>query len=129
MFERPGAIRGLYCASTLVGLGQVALATRDVAQAKDYFRQALGPFGRAAYETAHAIAAMAEALLQEGDIERAAELLAFVEQLPATWHAVRQRAAQLLRELEAELPADVFTAAVGRGRGRELDEVVAELAA
>jgi hypothetical protein len=129
LFERPGAVRGPDFASTLVGLGQVALATHDVAQAKGYFRQALGPFGRAAWETAHAIEAMAEALLQEGDIERAAELLAFVVELPATWHEVRQRVAQLLRELEAELPPDVFAAAVGRGRSRELDDVVAELTA
>jgi tetratricopeptide (TPR) repeat protein len=127
MFERPGAIRGLYCTSTLVDLGQVALASRDVAQAKGYFREALGPFGRAAYETAHAVEAMAEALLQEGDIERAAELLALVAELPATWHEVRQRASQLLRELEAELPHEAFAAAVARGRGRQPDDVVAEL--
>ena len=74
-----------------------------------------------------AIATLAQVCAAEGDMLRAAELLAFVVAHPATAHRVRQPTARLLAELEAELPAEQFAAAAARGRARELDEVVAEL--
>jgi hypothetical protein len=60
------------------------------------------------------------------DRTRAAELSAFVLAHPATNHRVRRSTAQLLAELEVDLPPDQFVAAAARGRPRELDEVAAE---
>jgi hypothetical protein len=71
---------------------------------------------------------MAEVGLSEGRLASAVELLAFLQAWPPTPFAVRERAASLLAELEAELPAAEFAAAVARGRARPVDEVVAELA-
>jgi tetratricopeptide (TPR) repeat protein len=126
-FDQPGMAPANFLASALIGLGHVAYHLRDLGQARQHFQEALRTPGRAAWETMNAIAGMAQVIAAEGDTTRAVELLAFVAQHPFTSHATRQRATQLLRELEAELPADVFAATVGRRRSRELDEVVAEL--
>jgi tetratricopeptide (TPR) repeat protein len=127
LFERPGSGPGLYLASAVVGLGQVALAMHETDRAKGHFRQALNTTGRAAWETAQALAGMAQAIQQEGDLVYATELLACVESWPAAWHETRQQVTQVLRELAVQLPPNVFAAAVERGRSRQVDDVVAEL--
>lgn len=129
LFRRPGSGPGLHLASALVGLGQVALVEGDIAGSKALIRQALSLSCWAAWEAAQAIAGMAEALVAEGEAERAAELLAFVEAWPAAWHETRRRAARRLRELESGLRPDVFAAAVAQGHGRQIDELVAGLVA
>jgi tetratricopeptide (TPR) repeat protein len=126
-FDQPGMAPANFLASALIGLGHVAYHLRDLGQARQHFQEALRTPGRAAWETMNAIAGMAQVIAAEGDTTRAVELLAFVAQHPFTSHATRERAEQLLAELKAELPAEAFTAAIGRGRSRELDEVVAEI--
>ena len=46
---------------------------------------------------------------------------------PATWQTIKDRAARLQAQLEADLPREVVTAAQERGKSRQLAEVVAEL--
>ena len=72
---------------------------------------------------------MAHAVQQEGNVAYAAELLACAESWPAAWYETRQQAAHALNELAAQIPPDVFAAAVTRGRTRQIDDVVAELVA
>ncbi len=68
-----------------------------------------------------------------GRFERAVELLALVVEHPASHLArlrgvrIRDSAQSLLVNLEADLPHEVYAAAFKRGRGLELDEVVADL--
>jgi tetratricopeptide (TPR) repeat protein len=58
---------------------------------------------------------------------QALELLALVVGQPATWQAIKDRAARLQAQLEADLPPEVVAAAQERGKTRPLAEVVAEL--
>ena len=60
---------------------------------------------RSPEETAAAIAGMARVLSREGEIERTAELLAFVANWPATPYAIRSRAEKTLREMESPVVA------------------------
>ena len=66
---------------------------------------------RSPEETAVAIAGMARVLNREGEIERAAELLAFVANWPATPYTIWSAVAKTLREVETQLPPDLFAAA------------------
>ncbi len=58
---------------------------------------------------------------------KALELLALVIGHPAPWQAIKDRAARLQAQLEADLPPEVVTAAQERGKSRPLAEVVAEM--
>jgi hypothetical protein len=60
---------------------------------------------------------------------RALELLAFVAKSPLSWHAIQQKAAAALPEMESALPPEEFAAAVARGEARSLDDVIAEILA
>ena len=57
----------------------------------------------------------------------AVELLALLVDRPLCWQVFRERAALLMAELEAELPADAVVAAKQRGRKRTLQATVAEI--
>jgi tetratricopeptide (TPR) repeat protein len=125
--ERAGMAHDYHTPIALGGLGRAALAMGDGVGASEYLRRSLRCPVYWARDRIEAIATMAQVFAAEGDVLRAAELLAFVVAHPATAHRVRQPMARLLAELEAELPAEQFAAAAARGRARELDEVVAEI--
>jgi hypothetical protein len=74
-----------------------------------------------------AISVMAQIFLAQGKMEAAAELCGFLLAWSATTYAVRGRVAKAMQELETWLPPDRITAAVARGRARQVDDVVAEL--
>jgi hypothetical protein len=56
--------------------------------------------------------------------ERAAGLSAFVIYHPAAWHETRERAKDLLAQIEARLPADRLDLAQERGQRADLEAVV-----
>jgi predicted ATPase len=58
---------------------------------------------------------------------KALELLALVIGHPAPWQPIKDRAARLQAQLEAELPPEVVAATLERGKIRPLAEVVAEM--
>ena len=66
-------------------------------------------------------------MAEEGEKERALELLALVLHHPISWQWAKDRAAPLVAQLEAELSPDVAAAAWERGRASDLEETVAEL--
>jgi predicted ATPase len=125
--EHMGMVRDYHTPIALAGAGRAVLAQGQLAAAKDYQRQALRCPVYWVHDRIEAVATLAQIYALEGDVLRAVELLAFAVAHSATAHRVRQPMARLLAELEAELPAERFSAAVARGRARELDEVVAEL--
>jgi hypothetical protein len=122
-----GALPDTRYSVSALGLGQVALAEDKLETAVTWVRRVLASTARSANVTTGAVLLMAEIERSQGGAEPAAELLGFVAHSPLAWHATRQKALAALRELEAELPPDVYTAAVARGEGRELEELVAEL--
>ncbi len=69
----------------------------------------------------------------QNNLEEAVELLALVIEHPTSnqtrWleGRIRDSAKGLLAELEAELPPETYSTALERGRGLELDEIVASL--
>lgn len=71
--------------------------------------------------------------MAKGDSEEAAELLAFVLQHPASHESrllegrIEDSATDLHAKIEDELPQEIYTSALERGQGLELDEVVAGL--
>ncbi len=113
--------------AALLGLGRTALAMGDTPLAKHKFQQVLAAAGRAACETMEAIAGLARGLCDEGQSQRAAALLALVEESPATAHATRLLARGWLSELETALSPNLFTQAIGLGSQRRVEEVILEL--
>jgi tetratricopeptide (TPR) repeat protein len=126
--DRAGMAMDSHVVVALVGLGRAALAMGERGQAERHLRHALRCPLYYMHDRIEAVTTLAQVFAQEGDVLRAVELLAFAVAHPATAHRVRQPMSRLLAELEAELPADQFAAAVARGRARAIDDVVAELA-
>ena len=75
-----------------------------------------------------ALAGLAQVRVMRGECARAVELLAFVVAHPFTSHHARQPMIRLLAKLEGEQSPEVFASAAARGRNRQLDEVIAEIA-
>ena len=82
---------------------------------------------RSPEETAAAISGVARVLGREGEVARAAELLAFVANWPATPYATWSAVKKTLLEVESQLTPDLLATATARGRARLADDVVAEL--
>ena len=112
----------------LGGLGRATLALGDRTRARNFSQRALRCPVYWVHDRIEAIATLAQVFAAEGDVLAAVELLAFAVAHPATAHRVRQPLIRLLAELEAELPAEEFGAAVARGWARQVDEVVVGLA-
>ncbi len=122
-------------------LGAAACGQGDFQASRNYLLQAL-KMARETENHAHAMNILfffASLLLKEshnaagpepsGHPQRfkALELLAFVIARPETWQPIRDRAARLLAEAEAELAGDLTTIAKARGQRRTMEEVVTEL--
>jgi len=113
----------------LFKLGHAVFALGDTRWAAECFRQALreameAPFVPVALGALVGIASLST---EEGELQRAAELVSLALHHPAIYHQDRVRAQGLLAELEAELPPDALAAAMARGQAQELQEVTAEL--
>jgi tetratricopeptide (TPR) repeat protein len=122
-FERLGIVGALYYASSVIGLGNVALARHDPSRAGVHFREALTATACAAWEKMDAIAGMAEVFAQQGDPICAARLFTLVADHPFTAHETRQRAVRRLAEAESGLLAEREHSAPN------LDDAVRELIA
>jgi tetratricopeptide (TPR) repeat protein len=112
-----------------VGRGCAALALGQVQEAGQWLREGL----RAAMEiefvgvAQRALIGLAELLGNEGNLDRAAQLLSLALRHPATTHMDRQDAQRLLHELEAKMLPAAFAFATEHGEMLDLEEVVAEL--
>ena len=128
LYRHIGAAGSIGFAYPLLGQGQVALATGDLAGAKAAVRRVLGRRARSAQVTATAILCMADIQFKDGRLDQSVELCAFLLAWPATPFATKEAAARVLEQLTAQLPPDPFAAARDRGQARQIDEVVAALA-
>ena len=68
-------------------------------------------------------------LTKAGAGERAVELLALTLHHRSSWQISKDRATDLLNELESALPANIVATALERGQARDLETTVAELLA
>jgi tetratricopeptide (TPR) repeat protein len=110
-------------------LGDIALTTGDLQEARQYYHQGLAlavdkPFAQL---KVYVLLGPARWLAQFGEVERAAELAALALHHPDSVEEVQDKARQLLAGLESQLPPDAFAAAQERGRARDLEATLAEL--
>jgi hypothetical protein len=100
-------------------------------EARQYFIQALERSQRAHMQSRaiRALVGIANLLADDGEKEKALELLSMVLQHPMSWQMEKDRAAELQSVLEDELSPQIIAAAKERGRARDLDVTVAELLA
>lgn len=130
---------------SLIGLSEAALGMGDFQAARDCLLEALAseaanipPFSLGVLAKAWAMylkkqadwagaTSGPEALANLEQKKQAVEILSLVMAHPATWQVHKDRVAPLLAELEAELPPEVFAAAQGRGKARDLWATAEEL--
>ena len=112
----------------LDGLGQVTLALGDFAGAEHHLYEALYVAStQIIHVTFSILIGMAELLLQTGQPARGVELLALALHHPAGHSEIKARAEAVHNRYEADLPRDVFAAAIERGKTLDLDTVVAQI--
>ncbi len=116
-------------AHALGSLGGVAGALGDFSLAWQYTQEGLQIAREIGSISATLFDLLSTAVLlsRQGEPEQAAEIAALVYHHAATNRETKNRAAQLLRELAAQLPATVFTETQTRGQARQLAEVTAEI--
>jgi hypothetical protein len=100
----------------------------EFCEADDYLRQSIRLFEAIGqtWEVVVNVACIAEIRITQDQEEKAIEFLILAQQYD-TREIIRDRIADLLNLLRTELPADVFDTAVERGKGLDLDEVIAEM--
>jgi DNA-binding SARP family transcriptional activator/predicted ATPase len=115
----------------LAGLGRVACVQADVGRSRRYFQKALAVAMEAerAVEAMEVLIGLTHLLISESAPAQAVELLGFAVHHPATRHAARSEAQELLVDLKTELAPDAFDAAMARGRTRDLEDVASEVLA
>jgi hypothetical protein len=124
--ERSGGAEHSGYGDAAVTLGRVALAEGKLEETATWARRALSSPARRTDATAGALQLLADIRRVRGDPEAAAEILALIAHRLPLAHATRREIAASLRELESELSPGDYAAAVARGEGRELEELVAE---
>jgi len=110
-------------------LGHAASQAGADMQAQRYFREAVkaGMEIRAIPWVLDVMAGFATTTARAGNRERALELLAFVLRHPACLEETKNRAGQLLAELESLLSAHVISLAWERGSMRTVEDVAPEI--
>ncbi len=120
-----------YVIVNLLSLGALYHTTGDTTSARHSFREALllAREMQAGSLLTQAIFSIAKTLLDDGELTRAIEMFAFLEQHPTTRMEDRDEARQLCEDLQSELPGEVFAASVDKGKTFQLDLLVADLLA
>jgi predicted ATPase/DNA-binding SARP family transcriptional activator len=128
-FAEIGLLGGIDFA--LSNLGTIACTLGDYAEARRQFHKILeSNLGRDVlhYQTVPwGLVGMAEVLYQEEQPEEAIELIEQVLRHPKAWQEAKDRATNLLAELQAILPPEVVAAAQERSRTGDLRTTVARL--
>ena len=106
-----------------------AIESGDMEQAKEHLYTAL----KAATQAAHVstildvLASIAQLAARMGHQKRAAELLAYVAQHPASSFQTHNNGERLLAELRSQLPPEAIAAANERNQDKTLEDVVDQL--
>ncbi|MBI5563548.1 MAG: tetratricopeptide repeat protein [Chloroflexi bacterium] len=114
---------------TLNSLGETTSALCQPAEAMTYYLEALAAARetQAAPLTLSVLVSIAAFWQRQGQAEQALELLAFVLNNPVTEQEYKDRASQLLAQIEPELDPQIVAAAHERGLARRLEEVCEEI--
>jgi DNA-binding SARP family transcriptional activator/predicted ATPase len=113
----------------LVTLSEMGLAEHDPNGAMAWLSRALHVGPLPPWETAVVVSLIGYVLVQQGQYERAASLLACVEMSAGATIETREKAAQWLKELGPRVASDDSAASVARGRALDIDDVLRELRA
>jgi tetratricopeptide (TPR) repeat protein len=116
---------------------KAALSLHEIEEAEKYLLQSLTITKEIGFvrDIVNLLYEFARLRVAHGDLEGAAELLALVIAHPASdlyrmlEGRIRDSAEQLLSQIESDLPPDVLSAALERGRNLDIDEVVDDLLA
>jgi tetratricopeptide (TPR) repeat protein len=116
-------------ANTLANLGELACRTGKLKEAAEYLRDAMDIAMqlKAIPLAVELLACFATLFVKQGKKQTALELLALADAHPSARHETRARAAELLSQLESELPREEFMAAQERGRQLQLEAIAEEL--
>jgi len=131
--EKTGFHYGIQTASKY--LGKVTLSLGKATEAEKYLRQCLRITREIGFvrDIINLLFEYACLRASQNKAEQATELLGFVLQHPASSHfrwfegRICDSASELLGKLEGELPHEIFTTALARGQGLDLDGIVAGL--
>lgn len=118
-------------AMALVTLSRMAGKTEDFDSAYRYVGEALNRAWQLSIPSFSlmALAALSEVLLIQGQLTNAAELARLIQSHPSSFAIDKDTATHLLRRLKALLAPEDLTVACERGRGLDLESVVAEFLA
>jgi predicted ATPase/transcriptional regulator with XRE-family HTH domain len=116
-------------ASSLIGFGEVALARREPATAETFLKEGLDAARQIGiqFTLLRGCIAFADLLAQQSHPERAVEILSVMLKQPALEPIYREKAMQLLSNVEPELSSEILAAARVRVEGCTPEDVVAEL--
>jgi ATP/maltotriose-dependent transcriptional regulator MalT len=109
-------------------LGNLAVSRKAYEEARRYYQQSLGYYKKSGQisETINTLFRIVDWLVAQDRNEAGVELLALIHQNPMGITRVRDRAERILTRQQADLPPDVFAAAVERGKSLDLDQVLAD---
>jgi predicted ATPase/DNA-binding SARP family transcriptional activator/Tfp pilus assembly protein PilF len=116
-------------AYTLNSLGTVAQSMEDIQESRQYFQRALAAtieIGEPALAL-DILMSLTKLTAQEGDVERALELLAFVFHHPASEQQTRDQIEPLRAKLAHRVSTQAVAAAETRGRALDLNELAATI--
>jgi tetratricopeptide (TPR) repeat protein len=118
-------------ARSLTGRGNASVAVGDGRGARQYYRQALEiAVDRHLWKSClDAVVGLAALLAQKGELDRSVELAVVVLHHADCTVETKDKASELLEDLQARLAPDVYAAAQERGRARDLEATVKELLA
>ena len=128
-YERSNPVAGLYkqteLATVLTALADLALSTDEFESAENYVHEAFEVTRDSARipVTLSVIACAASVFSAQGQLERAAELAAWVADHPKAFAVDKDRVAPLLEQLEEELGTKVFRGSCERGRKLGMESV------
>jgi predicted ATPase/DNA-binding CsgD family transcriptional regulator len=110
-------------------LGNVATIQNELAQAADYFHEALTLVSKTGFidDGLLILPNVAQFLAQRGEVARAVEIVGFVEVHEAARHDKRVEARALLDQFRRQLPAEIFEAAQSRGQKTDLTTLLTRL--
>jgi ATP/maltotriose-dependent transcriptional regulator MalT len=112
------------------GLGDVALAREDFAQARWRYQQQTRIMVEVGYKQGDVLLSLlsvGKLLRAEGEKEAAVEILTLIVEHPATIPLLQKQAKEERSPLEAELVPEVYAAAIERGSARDLDATANEI--
>ncbi|MGB3716799.1 MAG: adenylate/guanylate cyclase domain-containing protein [Candidatus Promineifilaceae bacterium] len=126
-FQTIGHRWGISTSLCRIGFAELALGHRDAARSNLY--QGLERAFEYEYPSNanYALIGLAALWVEEGEYERAVELLTLCRDHASTAGLYRDIAARTLADLKAELPSDRFVEALALARTSDYDAVVAEI--